>query len=123
MITSEADGSFTVQPMADGQPQGDPIPSKSIDDAVQSAADALGTTLSAEGSPSEESGESPAEEGAEGPAGEAAEGEAGQPESGPGEVAPNPDEEKAQYAQKSGTRPKKKPGWGDYMSMKNPMAK
>lgn len=111
MITAEDDGTFTVQPMSNGQPAGDPMPAKSIDEAMQGASDALGATTNAqEGSQDEEAGESPDTEAQEDASGEPA------PDAGL-------EEAKARYASKRGTRPKTPPSFGDYLTGGNPMAK
>ena len=109
MITAKEDGSFDVQPMADGQPTGDPVPVDSIDTAMQSAQDALNPVGGGEG----DAGAAPAE---------------GTPVEGAGDATgASPDEaaladDKAKYAQKRGTRPKTAPSWADYANGGNPTA-
>ena len=117
MLTAKADGTFTIQPMEGGQPQGDPIPAQSFDDAIQSVQDSLGLG-------SEEKGENPMEEAGESSAQETAEEGQEPPDGGlGGDTNPDLEEAKAMYAKKKGTRPAQKPGWSDYLTGSNPMAK
>ena len=109
LITDNGDGSFTVQPMAEGQPAGDAVPAKSLDEAMQSATDTLG------------GGTNPDQ------AGDA--GAAPNPDAGAdlgGEVSPTDPaaaDAIAEYKNRQGTRPKAPPSWKDYSTGSNPLAK
>jgi hypothetical protein len=117
LITDVGDGTFTIQPMTDGQPSGDPVPAKSIDEALQGATDALGASAApAESANPDQAGDqgAAANPDATGDASAAPEGD---------QAATDEADAKARYAQKRGTRPKVMPDWSDYQSGGNPAAK
>jgi hypothetical protein len=103
LITDKGDGTFQVQPMTGGAPDGDPVSAQSLDDAMAQVQTALGG----------DTGANPDQAGDQGTEGTVNPDAAG--DQGAGTKAA-PVDEAATYAQKKGTRPKVKPSLSDYMN-------
>lgn len=101
LITDKGDGTFQVQPMTGGAPDGDPVPAQSLDDAMAQVQTVLGGETAA-------NPDQAGDQGTEGTVNPDAAGDQGM-EAAPADAA-------ATYAQKKGTRPKIKPGLDDYMN-------